>query len=109
MGIGRFAKIFGLGFVVIMSGVATLGTDQAQAARKSCWVDHYHSGGGSGTTRRRAKQAAVRSWESFTAMEYGAQWGHYKLAKDRRLSCSGVRGDYECNVSAIPCHRLSSS
>ncbi len=101
-----YLKFFSVILVAIFA-MSVWGT-ASQAARKSCWVDHYHSGGGTGTTRRRAKKAAIRSWEDFTALEYGAQWGHYRLAKNRSLSCSGTRADYECNVSAIPCHRVSS-
>ena len=77
-------------------------------ARKACWVDHYHNGGGVGRTKRAAKRAAKRAWEDFVAFEYGNDWGHYGIAKNKGASCSGSMGRYECNVSAIPCHRVSS-
>jgi len=74
-------------------------------ARKSCWVDHYHYGGGSGKTRRQARREAIAAWQGFVAWEYGADWGHFSRAKNRRVTCSGSRGNYNCEATAIPCHR----
>lgn len=89
----------------ILSVIGMSATTTPAQARKSCWVDHYHYGSGSGKTKRSAKKAAIASWQSFTAWEYGAKWGKFRLAKDKRVSCSGSRGSYSCQASGIPCYR----
>src|SRR5690242_12917201 len=38
---------------------------------RTCMLDHFHDGSGSGPTRAAAQHAAIRSWIDFTAWEYG--------------------------------------
>ena len=46
---------------------------------KTCLVDHYHDGSGTGSSRASAQAAAIRSWAEFTTWEYGNSWGRYGL------------------------------
>ena len=72
---------------------------------KTCMAYHFHDGSGGGTTRGHAQRAAVRAWQDFTAWEYGGRWGSYGNAVNKSVSCSGVRGNINCSVSARPCRR----
>ena len=74
------------------------------AASKSCWVDHYHHGSGSASSKNRARRKAIASWQGFTSWEYGKEWGYFSLAKNRRVKCIGSSGSFTCEASAIPCH-----
>jgi hypothetical protein len=83
-------------------GLAGLHT-WVRAGGKTCMLDHFHDGSGSGATRAQAQAAAVRSWIDFTAWEYGRRWGSFANAVSKRVSCSGAGGSYSCSVSARPC------
>lgn len=72
---------------------------------KTCMLDHYHDGSGSGPTRAAAQRAAVQAWIDFTAWEYGSRWASYAASLSKRLSCSGGAGSYSCSVSSRPCRR----
>lgn len=72
---------------------------------KLCFSDHFHHGSSSGhATRKAAEVAAIRSWQDFTAWEYGGSWGSYANAVAKNMSCSGG-GSWSCNVEARPCRR----
>jgi len=86
------------------TGLASL-HDWVRIGGKTCMADHFHDGSGSGATRGHAQAAAVRAWQDFTAWEYGGRWGSYGYAVSRSVSCSGVRGNVSCSVSARPCRR----
>lgn len=86
------------------TGLASL-HDWVRIGGKTCMADHFHDGSGSGATRGYAQAAAVRAWQDFTAWEYGGRWGSYANAISRSVSCSGVRGNVSCSVSARPCRR----
>jgi hypothetical protein len=101
MALGKFALL--AASVIVSNSLAS----PAQAVKKSCWVDHYHNGAGEGPSKASARRAAIGAWEDFVAFEYGDNWGHFKLSKNKKVSCSGSKGNYDCNVSAIPCHRVS--
>ena len=70
---------------------------------KTCMVDHYHDGSGTGSTRARAQASAIRAWVDFTAWEYGRAWGSYAAAAGKSMSCNGSGGSWSCNASARPC------
>ena len=70
---------------------------------RTCMLDHFHDGSGSGATRAQAQAAAIRSWIDFTAWEYGRRWGSYAAAVSKTMSCSGTRGSFNCSTSARPC------
>jgi len=70
---------------------------------RTCLLDHYHDGSGSGPTRAAAMHAAIGAWSDFTAFEYGSRWGSYRAAISKRMGCSGGPGNYSCSTSARPC------
>lgn len=71
---------------------------------KTCMADHFHDGAGNGSTKRAAEIAAVRAWQAFTAWEYGASWGDFRLSESRSLNCAaGDTGGVRCEVRARPC------
>jgi hypothetical protein len=70
---------------------------------RTCLLDHYHDGSGSGPTRASAMRAAIGAWSDFTAFEYGNRWGSYRAAISKRMGCSGGPGNYSCSTSARPC------
>jgi hypothetical protein len=70
---------------------------------KTCLVDHYHDGSGTGASRSSAQAAAIRSWAEFTAWEYGSSWGRYGLAVGKSMNCSGGGGSWSCSTSARAC------
>jgi hypothetical protein len=70
---------------------------------KTCLVDHYHDGSGTGASRASAQSAAIRSWAEFTAWEYGSSWGRYGLAVGKSMNCSGGGGSWSCSTSARAC------
>jgi len=72
---------------------------------RTCLLDHFHDGVGSGPTRAAAQRAAIMAWSDFTAFEYGGRWGSYGAALSKRMGCSGGRGNYNCSTSARPCRR----
>ncbi len=76
---------------------------------KVCFVDHEHSNGGSGPTRRAALRDAVGGWKSFTALEYGNEWGRFSLAKRRSGTCNKTsfsgNSKWSCTVTAVACRK----
>jgi hypothetical protein len=70
---------------------------------KTCLLDHYHDGSGSGASKAAAQASAIRSWADFTAWEYGSSWGRYGLAVGKSMNCSGGGGSWSCNTSARAC------
>jgi hypothetical protein len=85
------------------SGLASMHA-QKRVGNKICMVDHYHNGSSSGERSRKAAEvAAIRSWESFTAWEYGPAWGSFKLADGKTMNCGPVAGSWSCDTAARPC------
>ena len=70
---------------------------------KTCMLDHFHDGYGTGPTRAAAQRAAIRAWIDFTAWEYGGRWGSYGASVSKRMSCSGGAGSFSCSTSSRPC------
>lgn len=71
-------------------------------------ADHFHySSSGGQSTRAAAEKEAIGSWSSFTAWEYGNQWGSWRIAGSRKASCSNLNGTWGCQVEARPCRPLS--
>ncbi len=80
--------------------------DLRREGRYLCTVSHEHSGTGtSQRTKRLAIRSAARDWSSFTAWEYGTDWGRWSLARGKKISCQGARGNVTCTVVARPCKR----
>jgi hypothetical protein len=74
-----------------------------RVGHKTCMLDHFHDGSGTGPTRAQAERAAIRSWAEFTAWEYGTPWGRYSIAASRKATCSQEAGSWRCGVEARPC------
>jgi hypothetical protein len=78
--------------------------EQVRVAGKICMLDHFHSGSSAGqSSRKQAEVEAVASWASFTAFEYGNNWGSYRLSESKRMSCSQSGGGWSCTVESRPC------
>lgn len=84
------------------TGLAGIHTWQREAG-KTCFVDHFHDGAGNGQTQVLAMREAVRSWEGFTALEYGSDWGDWAKAAGKTASCGKNLSDISCNISARAC------
>jgi hypothetical protein len=71
---------------------------------KLCMADHFHYGS-SGVQRSRgaAQNAAIRSWQEFTDLEYGSSWARFYRAGSKRVSCRPGSGGWTCEVEARPC------
>jgi hypothetical protein len=75
-----------------------------KVGRKTCMLDHFHDGSGTGRSKREAERAAIAAWSEFTAWEYGAPWGRYAIAESRSANCSQQSpGSWLCAVQARPC------
>lgn len=74
-----------------------------QVGNRLCMAGHSHHGSGSGTTRERALADATKGWGSFTALEYGQEWGDFRTAHNQTVSCSPSVGGWSCNLTASPC------
>lgn len=80
--------------------------DTRRERGKLCMTDHWHSGSGSGPSKRAARNAAVRSWQDFTNLEYGSDWAYFRRAGSKGVRCKRTgRRSYDCNVEARPCRR----
>lgn len=77
--------------------------DQRREGGRLCLVGHYHYGSGNGRTKAAAQKAAISSWASFTAFEYGTDWARFSRAASKRMSCSGSAGNVDCQLEARPC------
>ena len=106
------ASMCGLALLVMIAGdVAAQGEETGVASihswvrvgRKTCMLDHFHDGSGSGRTRAQAEKAAIVAWTEFTAWEYGSPWGRYSLAVSKKMDCSQGSGAWNCAVQARPC------
>ncbi len=69
-----------------------------------CMSDHWHYGSsGAQRSRRTARRAAIRSWQDFTALEYGSNWARFRRAASRKMGCSRSAAGWNCDVEARPC------
>jgi hypothetical protein len=75
-----------------------------KVGKKTCMLDHYHSGQGSGQTTKAAESAAIANWASFTSLEYGSDWASYKIAEKKTMKCAKEDAtSWTCNTDALPC------
>jgi len=75
--------------------------------RLYCTSSHTHVGTGTvQRTKRRATRSAAREWSEFTTWEYGSDWGRWRNARGKTVSCTGRRGAITCTVEARPCKVL---
>jgi hypothetical protein len=75
-----------------------------KVGKKTCLVDHSHDGAGTGTSRQVAELSAIRSWMSFTDLEYGSDWAQFRMAISKSMRCStNGPGNWSCQLEAVPC------
>jgi hypothetical protein len=84
------------------TGIAGIHTWQ-RVGNKTCMADHFHDGMGNGQTQPLAMREAVKSWEGFTDLEYGSDWGQWANAAGKTVSCGKNISDISCSISAKPC------
>jgi hypothetical protein len=85
------------------TGLATMHAWRRERGR-ICMSDHWHYGSsGSLRTRAAAQRDAIRSWQDFTALEYGSHWARFSRSAGRKVGCSRSGGGWSCNVEARPC------
>ena len=84
------------------TGVASIHS-WVRVGGKTCLVDHYHDGSGSGASRGSAQSAAIRAWAEFTTWEYGSSWGRYGLAVGKSMNCDRGMSGWSCSTSARAC------
>ena len=98
--------------VLVMSFVFGMITP-ADAKRKHvrrgavyCQGDHLHFGSSdSFKSRRLAMRDAIASWRSFTVFEYGSQWGHWRLSRNKKVNCGREGGLWRCSIESTPCRK----
>jgi hypothetical protein len=107
-----YSKVFvacGLVFAVTAGSVRADDTgfasshDWRREKGRTCMSDHYHQGGGSGTSRKAAEIDAIKSWQNFTAFEYGSDWARFSRAAGKSMSCSQGSSGWDCQLEARPC------
>jgi hypothetical protein len=107
-------KEFMLGSVLLIAAVIAARADDTGLAAihdwrreggRTCLSDHFHDGAGTGDTRKAAEAKAIVSWIEFTVLEYGTDWGSYKIAGSKRMDCTekGAK-EWSCALSARACH-----
>jgi hypothetical protein len=84
------------------TGVASIHT-WVKSGRRTCLLDHFHDGSGTGGTRAQAERSAIVSWTEFTAWEYGNPWARYSIAASKKMECSRGSGGWACALQARPC------
>jgi hypothetical protein len=84
------------------SGMASMHTWK-KVGKKTCMVDHQHSGSGSGINKKAAELQAIRSWSGFTDLEYGSSWANFNIAIEKSVRCSPSIGGVQCDLLATAC------
>lgn len=79
--------------------------DWVKTGGRTCLADHAHSGSGDGATKDRAKAAAIRSWISFTALEYGSDWARYSSSVAQSVKYTKAETGWTAVVEGRPCRR----
>jgi hypothetical protein len=85
------------------TGLASIHTWK-KVGKKTCMLDHTHTGQASGANRKAAEAAAIQNWASFTDLEYGSDWASFKLSERRTMTCSrdGAQS-FTCLTESLPC------
>jgi hypothetical protein len=79
--------------------------DLRREAGRLCMTDHWHTGNGSGRSKKAARYDAIRSWSDFTDLEYGRSWASFRHARGKGIRCQRSGKGYDCSVQARPCRR----
>lgn len=104
-------RIFAILFPVLFIAVTFLTISDAEAGRKGrmalyCQGDHLHYGSSNVfRSKRQAFKDAIESWASFTVFEYGSEWGHWRLSKNKKVNCKKGSEGWKCSIESTPCRR----
>jgi hypothetical protein len=74
-----------------------------KVGKKTCLVDHEHAGSGTGINKKAAELSAIRSWISFTDLEYGSDWASFNNSVGKQMRCSAGSGSVQCDLLATAC------
>jgi hypothetical protein len=85
------------------TGTASMHSWQKEG-RKTCFVDHSHSGTGEGRTKSKARRSAIIAWREFTAWEYGSDWASYRHARSKAISYTKAAKGWSARVDGRPCN-----
>lgn len=86
------------------TGLATSLHSVRKEKGRLCQVDHFHFGSSAGLANKKIAMAhAIESWQSFTALEYGTDWGNFRKAGSQSAKCTVSSGGWGCEVQARPC------
>lgn len=108
----RISSAFG---AAILSALLSSTTASAQIADmhaqrkeggRTCMASHFHfRESGAWPTESQARAAVTKSWENFTAAEYGPAWGRLSKAASKSFDCAKGSGTHpwSCKVAARPC------
>ena len=101
-----------IALAAIIGGVASAAADETgmasihswrQVGGRTCLVEHFHDGNGSGATQKAAMSEAIKSWEGFTSLEYGSDWGRYANSISKSATCDRGSSGFTCQVSSVAC------
>jgi len=85
------------------TGLASMHAIRPERGRV-CMSDHWHYGSSSGQrSKRAAERDAIRTWQNFTALEYGSDWARWRRSGSRKMGCSRSSSGWGCNIEARPC------
>lgn len=84
------------------SGMASM-HDWRREGGRTCMVDHFHYGSGSGPTKQKAIADAAASWSSFTDFEYGRNWASFKRSANKQINATQSSTGWTADVSSRPC------
>jgi hypothetical protein len=80
--------------------------EKVRIGGKLCMADHFHQGASNGMASRKAAEiAAIKSWQDFTAWEYGSAWGSWAASVSRSMNCGPSGGSWGCTINSRPCRR----
>lgn len=92
--------------MVIAMSIAGATIANAKKRAVYCQGDHLHYGSSdSFKSKRQAFHDAVESWAGFTGFEYGSEWAHWQLSRNRSVKCGKSNGLWRCEIQSTPCRR----
>lgn len=104
-------RLFAIIFPVLFVAVSFLSVSDAEARKKGrfavyCQGDHLHYGSsGVFRSKRQAMKDAIESWAGFTVFEYGSEWGHWRLSRNKKVGCKKGADGWQCSIQSTPCRR----
>ena len=100
------SSVLVMSFVLGMVAPAEAKRKQVRRGAVYCQGDHLHYGSSNSfKSRRLAMRDAIESWRGFTVFEYGSQWGHWRLSRNKSVKCGRENGLWRCNIQSTPCRK----